>query len=111
MEEKTTIPTPKAKRTEPFWKELNKVLDPEMNIGVVDIGLIYTVDIDPDGVAEIKMTLTTPSCPYGPMIIDQVGEAMTKTEGVKTTNIKIVWDPMWHQGLMDPEIKEFLMGF
>lgn len=103
-------PTPREKRTEQYWKELNKVIDPEMGLGLVDIGLIYNVDIDKDGLAQVHMTLTSPACPVGPQLIKQVEDRMRIYEGVKKVDIEVVWDPPWQQDMIDPDIRDLLFG-
>jgi metal-sulfur cluster biosynthetic enzyme len=102
---KTDYPRPASKRTEPFWKELNKVTDPEINLGIVDLGLIYDIKINKTQKATVDMTLTTPSCPYAPMIIQDVDSTMRKIKGIKDVEIRIVWEPIWTDALMDPNIK------
>ncbi len=105
------IPTPPAKRTEIYWKELNKVIDPEINIGIVDLGLVYQVKIDKKGNCKVIMTLTSPACPVGPMIIKQVEDRMRLFKDLKNVNIEIVWDPFWTQEMIDPEIRDLMFGF
>lgn len=103
-------PVPKEKRNEPHWKELNKVIDPELNLGVVDLGLIYDVKIDKKGNATVIMTLTTPACPVGPMIIQQVEDRMRLYANIKSVQTELVWDPAWNQNLIDPDIRELMFG-
>lgn len=109
MPEKT-FPTPKEKQTEAYWKELNKVIDPELGFGVVDLGLIYAVEIDKDKKAKVTMTLTTPTCPVGPYLIKQVENTMRRIKNIKDVNIIIVWDPMWTEDRIDEEIREMIIG-
>ena len=104
------IPTPREKRTEKYWKEVNKVIDPEMGLGLVDIGLIYNIDIDKNGLATVIMTLTSPGCPVGPQLIQQVEERMRRYEGVKRVDVQITWEPMWHQEMLDRDIRDMLFG-
>lgn len=105
-----SFPVPQHLRIEPYWKELNKVIDPEINIGVVDLGLIYDVKIK-NGRAIITMSLTTPSCPYGPALIRQIEDRMRLYRDIKSVQIKIVWDPVWSQELIDQDIRDLLLGF
>lgn len=104
------FPLPKSLRLEPYWKELNKVIDPELNLGVVDIGLIYDVQIK-NGNAKVFMTLTSPACPVGPMLIGQVEDRMRLFKDVKNVKVEIVWDPVWTQEYMDPDIRDLMFGF
>lgn len=103
------IPTPKSDRTENYWQVLNSVIDPEMGIGIVDLGLVYNVDIK-DGIAQIIMTLTTPACPLGPEIMQQINEVMLTVNGVKEVDVQIVWDPVWTQEMMDEDVRYLLWG-
>ncbi len=109
MPNKKDFPVPKDKRTEPYWKELNKVIDPELNIGLVELGLIYDVKLKKDGTCIVVMTLTTPSCPVGPHLISEVETTMLKYKGVKTVYVEIVWDPLWNQEMIDPIIRDMLL--
>lgn len=104
-------PIPIEKRTESYWKELNKVVDPELNLGVVDLGLIYKVKIDKKGNCIIMMSLTTPACPYGPMLIQQIEDRMRLYKDIKSVRTEIVWDPPWNQEMIDPELKDMMFGF
>lgn len=104
------FPLPKSLRIESYWKELNKVIDPELNLGVVDIGLIYDVQIK-NGNAKVFMTLTSPACPVGPMLIGQVEDRMRLYKDIKNVKVEIVWDPVWTQEFMDPDIRDLMFGF
>lgn len=107
---KKEFPRPRDQRTEPFWKQLNKVIDPELNIGVVDLGLIYDVDVRKDGSAVVVMTLTTPTCPVGPQLISEVETQMLKQKGIKKACTEIVWEPYWSDEMVDPAIKAMIWG-
>lgn len=104
-------PTPSKDRTEPYWRELNKVIDPEINMGIVDLGLVYQVRIDDEGNCAVIMTLTTPSCPVGPMIMQQVEDRMRLYRDIKNIEVQLVWDPAWSQDLIDEELREMMFGF
>lgn len=103
-------PTPINERTEKYWTELNKVIDPEMDIGLVDLGLIYNVNISKDGLAHVRMTLTSPACPVGPVLVQQVQDKMTMYPGVKDVDVEVVWEPFWNHDMIDPEIRDMMMG-
>lgn len=107
---KKITPTPKEKRLEPYWKELNKVIDPELNIGIIDLGLVYNIKIK-TGHAHVIMTLTSPACPVGPLIIQQVEDRLHLYKDVKSVEVEIVWDPFWTQEMIDPDIRDLLFGF
>ncbi len=104
------FPVPKDQRTEPYWKELNKVIDPELGVGVVDLGLIYNVEIDGEN-ATVTMTLTSPGCPVGPQIMHQVELAMLGIDGITSPRVEITWDPPWNQDLIDQDIRDLMWGF
>jgi metal-sulfur cluster biosynthetic enzyme len=104
-------PTPREKRNEPHWKVLNQVIDPELGIGLVDLGLIYNVDLQKDGLANVTMTLTSPACPVGPMLVHQVEDALlTRVQGVNKVNVQIVWEPTWNQEMIHPDLREMMFG-
>lgn len=110
MTKKTTTKiTPEKDRTTPHWKELNKVIDPETGIGVVDMGLIYKIDIK-KGKAKITMTLTSPACPVGPMIVRQIQDCLLRMKGIEDAETEIVWDPFWTQEMINPDIREMMFG-
>lgn len=75
-------------------------------MGIVDLGLIYGVDITKEGVAQVLMTLTTPACPVGPYIIRQVEDTIKNFKGVKKVYVEIVWDPLWGYEMIDPDIRD-----
>jgi metal-sulfur cluster biosynthetic enzyme len=81
-------------KKEQVIKVLKTVEDPELRIDVYTLGLIYDIKIDKDKV-KIKMTLTTPLCPYGPMLIDMVEDSIKKIKGVKDVKTELVFDPPW----------------
>ena len=74
---------------------LKPIQDPEIRIGVVDLGLIYDVDVNDDAEVTVKMTLTTPACPYGDLLISMVKRVASEVEGVKSAEVAIVWEPPW----------------
>jgi metal-sulfur cluster biosynthetic enzyme len=76
---------------------LKTVIDPELGINVVDLGLVYTVQSREDQV-DVEMTLTTPACPAGPEILRNAVTAVEKVEGVTKANVKLVMSPPWSPG-------------
>ncbi|MDP7395751.1 MAG: iron-sulfur cluster assembly protein [Lentisphaeria bacterium] len=75
--------------------ELIRVVeDPDVGISIVDLGLIYEVKND-HGNVNVDMTLTSPSCPYGPQLVAEVNYILNSIPGVRTTNVEVVWDPPW----------------
>ena len=90
-------------------EELKKVIDPEININVVDLGLIYDVKIDQKlGKVEIKMTLTTPGCPLSMVFEEWIPEAVKKVSGVKEVMINLVWEPPWSPDNISDDVRESL---
>jgi len=84
---------------------LKQVLDPELNINVVDLGLVYGTDVDPEGNVHVTMTLTSPGCPIGPMVGEMVQDALAPLGGVKQVDVDIVWTPPWRPEMMTEEAK------
>lgn len=77
-------------------ESLKVVVDPEIRLGIVDLGLIYDVLVENEGKQlEVKMTLTTPMCPYGPMLVGQVQEIINTMPGVEEAKVTLVWNPPW----------------
>ena len=74
---------------------LENVIDPELGVDIVNLGLVYDVDLTDEGQATVTMTLTSIGCPMGPMIVDQVKTALAELPEVKDTEVNIVWNPQW----------------
>lgn len=81
---------------------LKTVIDPELGIDIVALGLIYEIFID-GGKVRVEMTLTTPGCPLAPVIDGMVKEKVGAIVGVESVEMDLVWDPPWTPALMDPE--------
>jgi metal-sulfur cluster biosynthetic enzyme len=89
-------------------KALRGVKDPELNLNVVDIGLIYDVAVNDAGDVHVRMTLTSPGCPSGAEIMGDVERVIKDLEDVGTVDVELVWDPYWTPEKMDPRIRAFL---
>ncbi|HVH10682.1 MAG TPA: metal-sulfur cluster assembly factor [Gemmatimonadales bacterium] len=87
---------------------LRQVKDPELDMNIIDLGLVYDVEIA-EGVLNVKMTLTSPGCPAGPMITNDAYRVLRALPGVADVDIEIVWEPYWTPERMDPKIRA-LMG-
>lgn len=75
---------------------LRPIQDPEIFISIVDLGLIRTVEVAPDGTTvKVTMTLTTPFCPEGPMIVEAVKQAISSLPGVVESEVELQWNPPW----------------
>lgn len=107
MTEKIITPVPREQRTQKYWALFNTVIDPEIGVGIVDLGLIYDVDIK-DGHATITMTLTSMGCPVGPSITRQVEDTAKEIENVKEVSINLVWDPIWTPDRINPDVRAML---
>ncbi|GEK33657.1 metal-sulfur cluster assembly factor [Kurthia sibirica] len=79
---------------------LENVIDPELGIDIVNLGLVYEVDLNDEGVAMIRMTLTSMGCPLGPVIVDQIRTALFELPEVKDVDVNIVWSPAWSKDNM-----------
>jgi metal-sulfur cluster biosynthetic enzyme len=89
------------------WDFLKVVIDPEIYQNIVDLGLVYGVEVAPDDKVTVKMTLTTPHCPMGPQIIENV-EKVLLDKGATAVDVHIVWEPMWTPDAMTDELKREL---
>lgn len=88
-------------RIELLWHNLATVIDPEIGLDIVTLGLVYGVQIV-DDVAIITHTLTTPGCPMERIITDGIRAATMQTEGICGVETNIVWEPAWHSGMIAP---------
>ncbi len=88
---------------------LRKVKDPELNLNIVDLGLVYGISVDGSKVA-VDMSLTSPGCPSGPEIMGQADEAIKKIEGVGEVAVNLVWSPPWSPERIEPRLRAYL-GF
>ncbi|WP_020007784.1 metal-sulfur cluster assembly factor [Salinicoccus albus] len=79
---------------------LENVIDPELGIDIVNLGLVYGVNLDDEGNAGVEMTLTSMGCPLGPQIVEQVETALGELPEVEETQVNIVWDPPWGKDKM-----------
>ena len=89
-------------------KALRAVKDPELGLNIIDIGLVYDVAVTDDGVAHVKMTLTSPGCPAGTEIMDDVRTTLADLDGITGVELELVWEPYWTPERMDPRVRAFL---
>lgn len=80
------------------------VIDPEIGVNVVDLGLVYGVGVD-EGIAEVTMTLTTPMCPLGPYLDQEVRSAVSDVPTVSDVKVNLVWEPRWDPSMMSEDAK------
>lgn len=92
---------------EEILEELKQVADPEIGMDIVNLGLVYEVQINGDRVY-IKMTMTAPTCPVTPWILSEAQRVVENIEGVEAADVELVWDPPWDPSRMSDEAKEAL---
>ena len=92
------------------YVQLKKCMDPEIPVNVVDLGLIYGVEIEAEKDVNIKMTMTTRGCPLHNTMVNDVKKHVGKIKGIGNINVEIVWDPPWSIDKMDPTARDSL-GF
>ncbi len=89
-------------------ESLKQCMDPEVPISIVDLGLIYGIDISPSNDVDIKMTMTTQGCPLHDTLVQDVTRYAKKVSGVNNVNVNIVWEPPWSMDKMTEEGKSKL---
>ncbi len=82
---------------------LKNIYDPEIPVNIYDLGLIYEVDVEPSGVANITMTLTAPNCPMADELLSEVTEQTKKVGGVTDVNVTLTFEPEWTRDMMSDE--------
>ena len=87
---------------------LKEVFDPEIPINVVDLGLIYGIEVDDENKVEVTMTLTAAGCGMGPYIAQQAEWAISELEGVQDVNVDVVFDPPWSPDSITEDGKKLL---
>ncbi|HEX2765857.1 MAG TPA: metal-sulfur cluster assembly factor [Candidatus Limnocylindria bacterium] len=83
---------------------LREVIDPELGVNIVDLGLVYDASVT-DGVARILITTTTPACPLGPYISDGIRWSLLRLHGVLDTRVEVTYDPLWSPDRMTDAAK------
>lgn len=84
---------------------LRTIYDPEIPVNILDLGLIYVLDIDPEGNVHIEMTLTAPACPVAGTFPSVVESRVSEVAGVKAVDVELVWEPPWTTDSMTDEVK------
>jgi metal-sulfur cluster biosynthetic enzyme len=90
----------KEQMKEQIMEQLEEVNDPELNIDIVNLGLVYDVDLSDEGNVKITMTLTAMGCPLAGMINGLVVDSVRKVDGVNEVEVDIVWNPSWDKSKM-----------
>ena len=96
-------------QAEEAWEALKQIIDPEIGLNIVALGLVYDVEVEGTQV-NVNMTLTSPGCPVGPQILNGAKVVLEDLEGIDEANIQLVWEPFWSQDRIDPEARAAL-GF
>lgn len=89
---------------------IKTVFDPEIPMNIYEIGLIYNVDVQPDGKVEVKMTLTSPGCPSAQELPVEVKDRVEAVAGVTGCDVEVVWDPTWTPSMMS-DAARLQLGF
>lgn len=91
--------TPVLDPHQPLEENIKAVLrtcyDPEIPINIVELGLIYKLEVKPDGAANIQMTLTSPGCPVAGSLVAEVESKVKSVPGVSSAKVELIWDPPW----------------
>ena len=95
----------KTKIEERIVDVLKTVYDPEIPVNIYDLGLIYRIEVSDEGSVDIDMTFTAPSCPAADFILEDVKQKVDTLEGVKSSNVNLVFEPVWDQSMMTEEAR------
>ena len=95
-------------KAEDVRSSLKQCMDPEVPLSIVDMGLIYGINVNENNDVDIKMTMTTQGCPLHETMVDDVKRYTKKVSGVNNVNVEIVWDPPWTMDKMSDEAKEMM---
>ena len=95
---------------EELLESLRAVEDPELHMSIVDLGLVYGVEIDEDRRVTVDMTLTSPACPVGPMLQGLIFHKLQQMEGVEDVEVNLVWNPPWDPRTMASDDIKIALG-
>jgi metal-sulfur cluster biosynthetic enzyme len=87
---------------------LRKVKDPELNLNIVDLGLIYNITVDEGNKVIVDMSLTSPGCPAGPQIMTDAERTIQAMPGVGKVVINLVWEPFWTPERIEPKVRAYM---
>ncbi|MBM4418922.1 MAG: metal-sulfur cluster assembly factor [Chloroflexi bacterium] len=111
LEGEVPLPDPTADATpDDILEALRSVYDPEIGVNIVDLGLVYDVERSSAGEVKITMTLTSPACPLGPVIMDQVSYVAGRLPGVENATVEFIWTPPWDPRVMASEEAKAELG-
>jgi metal-sulfur cluster biosynthetic enzyme len=98
------------KTSEELKEWIRPIEDPDIGMSLVDLGLIYEVAMNEDGIVNCKMTLTTPACPAAGYLVDQVKKRLEELPEVRHANVELVWEPKWDPKTMASDEAKEAMG-
>jgi metal-sulfur cluster biosynthetic enzyme len=93
------------------WEILHDVYDPEIPLNIADLGLIYDLKVSEAGEVSILMTLTSPGCPVGDMLADEIRDRVMSIPGVKDVHVEFTFDPLWTPERISEEGRQMLRAF
>lgn len=93
---------------EDIFDSISTVMDPEVGFNLVELGLIYSVEIDESNFVNVIMTLSTRGCPLHQSMIEWVKDAVKKVEGVSGCSVDVVWDPAWNITMASEHVRQAL---
>jgi metal-sulfur cluster biosynthetic enzyme len=93
-----------------LWSALREIEDPEMPVNLVDLGLIYGLDLDA-GTVRVRLTFTAMGCPATDMIVEDIRERLLRESGVRDVVIDVVWNPPWSSTRLTPDGREALRAW
>ncbi|MDE0767191.1 MAG: putative Fe-S cluster assembly protein SufT [Opitutaceae bacterium] len=106
-ETKATLPTGEEPDEEAIWQQLKNVYDPEIPVNIVDLGLVYSLSVDPSENGghrvNVQMTLTAPGCGMGPAIAEDAKSKVVLVPGVDEAEVNLTWEPAWDQSMISEE--------
>ncbi len=113
-DESTTAETPKEKLPsgvepdeEAIWQQLKNVYDPEIPVNIVDLGLVYSMNVEPNEKGgykvDVQMTLTAPGCGMGPAIAEDAKSKVVLVPGIDEAEVNLTWEPAWDQSMISEE--------
>ena len=89
---------------EEIIKCIKTVMDPEIPVNLYDLGLIYKIEIEDNNV-KVDMTLTNPNCPVAGAMPENLGKSVEKLKGIRSIQVKLVWEPAWNKDFMSEDAK------
>jgi len=102
-----TVRAPAGTLVDQLYELLHEVIDPEVGVNIVDLGLVFEVTVA-ERLAAVRMTLTTPGCPLGGYMEDAIRHTLTRVPEIDDTQMDLVWEPAWGPHMMSEEAKRQL---